>query len=134
MVEGGGMQPGMMYMPMSPHHGLSPHSLGHPQQQWPLMPWMGPYFMHPSQHTQPEPINLMAAGRSTSAPENPASLSWASQPMQTSGAALLNCVTLLQEFTIQSSKQCTGSNVYRVYQLAYAWSTCWQHCTCQSCT
>lgn len=87
MVEGAGMQPGMMYMPLSPH-GLSPHSLGHPQQQWPaMMPWMGPYFMHPSQHAQPEPINLMSAGRSVSAPDNPASLSWASQPMQTSGIA-----------------------------------------------
>ncbi len=86
MVEGAGMQPGMMYMPLSPH-GLSPHGLGHPQQQWPaMMPWMGPYFMHPSQHAQPEPINLMAAGRSTSAPDGPASFSWPSQPVQASGA------------------------------------------------
>ena len=104
LVEGGGMSPGMMYMPLSPH-GLSPHGLGHPQQQWPaMMPWMGPYFMHPSQHAQPEPINLMSAGRSTSAPDNPASLSWASQPMQTSGDELkCSCFT---KFNLLAQAQC----------------------------
>lgn len=40
MVEGGGIHPGMVYMPMGPHA----------QQQWPMMnPWMGmvPYYHLP---------------------------------------------------------------------------------------
>lgn len=85
MVDGNALQPGMVYMPMG-HHGMGHHGLA-PQQQWPVMPWMGPYFMHPGQLPTQEPVNLMAAGRSTSAPDGPTGFSWASQPMQNSGAA-----------------------------------------------
>ena len=75
-----GMPPGMVYMPMG-----APTM---PQQQWQMVqgPWMGHYFMPPSQHHLPEPLNLMAAGRSSSAPEGPVNFNWAAKPTHSSGA------------------------------------------------
>jgi hypothetical protein len=83
MVEGGGLAPGMVYMPMGPH------GMAATQQQWPMIPpWMGmsPYYMPPVQANMQEHMNLMAAGRSTSAPDggNPLGYNLAS-PLPSAG-------------------------------------------------
>ena len=78
-----GMPAGMVYMPMG--------APAMPQQQWQMVqgPWMGHYFMPPSQHHMPDQhLNLMAAGRSSSAPEGPLAFR-AALPTHASGAPAL---------------------------------------------